>query len=94
MLERYAVRTANLDSIVVIDRDVAYTKSDAVLHVAGLLSGPWPLARALICIPRFVRDWCYDIVASNRYRWFGKRTCMVPTANALSRFIDSTSTTE
>jgi predicted DCC family thiol-disulfide oxidoreductase YuxK len=35
-----------------------------------------------------VRDWLYDWIARNRYRWFGKReACMMPTPELRSRFL-------
>jgi predicted DCC family thiol-disulfide oxidoreductase YuxK len=40
-------------------------------------------------VPRPVRDWGYDIVARNRYRWFGRTdSCMVPTPELRARFIE------
>jgi predicted DCC family thiol-disulfide oxidoreductase YuxK len=61
----------------------------AVLRIARRLPFPWPLAYALIVVPRPVRDWFYDLIARHRYRWFGKRDhCMLPTPALRSRFID------
>ena len=38
---------------------------------------------------RPMRDWMYDVVARNRYRWFGRRdACMVPTPELRARFLD------
>jgi predicted DCC family thiol-disulfide oxidoreductase YuxK len=36
-----------------------------------------------------VRDPAYDLVARNRYRWFGHRpSCHLPTPQTRDRFID------
>ena len=48
---------------------------------ARRLAAPAGLAldRHLPAVPRAVRDFVYDRVARNRYRWFGRReTCLVP----------------
>ena len=66
-------------SIVVLDAGKRYEQSDAVLHVAVNLRWPWPLAFALILVPRDARDAAYRWVARNRYRWFGRRdVCELP----------------
>lgn len=80
----------NIDSILLIDPSVAYYhKSTAALHIAKQLSGFYPFLSVLIILPRFFRDWIYDIVARNRYKWFGKKeSCMIPTPELKALFID------
>jgi predicted DCC family thiol-disulfide oxidoreductase YuxK len=35
-----------------------------------------------------MRDWVYDVIARNRYRWFGRtETCMTPRADIAGRFL-------
>ena len=76
------------DSIVLVDEGRVFTRSTAALRVARGLRFPWPLAYGLIAVPRPLRDWVYDIVARNRYVWFGKRdACMVPTPDLRARFL-------
>ncbi|MEO9484088.1 MAG: DCC1-like thiol-disulfide oxidoreductase family protein [Ekhidna sp.] len=78
-----------LQSIVLISKDKIITKSSAALTVAKSLSGLWPMMYLFMIVPRFVRDWIYDIVAKNRYKWFGKKDiCMIPSPELKSRFID------
>jgi predicted DCC family thiol-disulfide oxidoreductase YuxK len=77
------------DTIVLVADGKTYTRSTAVLHVARRLTFPWPLAFALIAVPRPIRDGIYALVARHRYRWFGRRDqCMIPTPLLRSRFID------
>ncbi|WAH36078.1 thiol-disulfide oxidoreductase DCC family protein [Alicyclobacillus dauci] len=77
-----------LDSVMLIKGGKVYVKSSAALHITRGLHGLWPLAYALIIVPRSIRDAVYDYVARNRYRWFGRRdACMVPTADNRDRFI-------
>jgi predicted DCC family thiol-disulfide oxidoreductase YuxK len=80
------------DSIVLIEDGRVWTRSAAALRVARGLRCPWPLAYILVILPRPLRDWAYDVVARNRYRWFGRRdACMVPTPALRSRFLDEDS---
>jgi len=77
------------DSIVLVEEGKVWTRSTAVLRIARRLKFPWPAAYAMIIVPRPLRDWIYNLVARNRYRWFGKReVCMVPTPALRARFLD------
>ena len=65
-----------------------HVRSDAAIRVTRYFGGAWRLLGAIKIIPRPIRDWAYDIVARNRYRWFGRLdTCMVPTPEVRTRFI-------
>jgi predicted DCC family thiol-disulfide oxidoreductase YuxK len=80
---------AALQSIVLKDDDKIKTKSSAVLTIAKSLSGLWPALFIFIIIPKFLRDWVYDFIARNRYKWFGKKDqCMIPSTELKSRFLD------
>ena len=80
--------TKSLDSIVLYDGGKEYTKSTAALNIAKELSGPWRLFLVFKILPKKVRDWVYDLVASKRYKWFGKRDhCMLPTPELKKRFL-------
>jgi predicted DCC family thiol-disulfide oxidoreductase YuxK len=77
------------ESIVLVDHSRVFTRSDAVLRIARRLTFPWPLAYALIVVPRPVRDWAYEAIARRRYRWFGRRdVCMVPGPGLRDRFLE------
>lgn len=79
----------SVDSIILIDTDTAYIKSDAILNICKKLDGNWCKLSLFLWIPRFIRDFCYDIFAKNRYRWFGKnQKCILPTPEVRKRFLD------
>lgn len=66
-------------SILYYENGLMYEKSTAVLKIMKKLRHPWPVLSILFIIPRPLRDWMYDIIAKNRYRWFGKSDhCRVP----------------
>lgn len=77
-----------LETMVFINGNQAYEKSDAALEIARQLDGAWRLLYVLKIVPRFLRDAVYTLVANNRYRLFGKRdSCWLPTPEFQSRFI-------
>lgn len=77
------------DSLVFVDNGRIWTRSAAALRVARGLTFPWPLVYVFVVVPRPLRDWIYNRVARNRYRWFGKQAvCMMPTPALRARFID------
>lgn len=82
------VSEAGADSIVLIQDGCVYQRSEATLRIAKRLSGPWPLLSLFLIIPRASRDRAYDLVARNRYRWFGREeSCRVPTPESQQRFL-------
>lgn len=91
LLMRHDLPRDNFKSFAVLADGVVLQRSDAVLRIARALRQPWPLLGALLrVLPRALRDWLYDLVARNRYRWFGKRdTCLVPTPDIAARFLDA-----
>lgn len=78
-----------LNSFVLIENERIFIKSNAALRVCRNLEGPWKLLSIFHIIPRFIRDFLYDIVAVNRYKWFGKNaSCMLPPPEWKNRFLD------
>lgn len=81
---------ATLDqTILLIEDHTVYMRSTATLRSLNHLKG-WPrLLQPLLRLPAFLRDPIYDLIARNRYRWFGRRpTCFVPTPQTRDRFVD------
>jgi predicted DCC family thiol-disulfide oxidoreductase YuxK len=87
-LARAGWRAKGVDSIVLIDGNRLYRRSDAALRIAAELRAPWGLARALLVIPPAIRDAVYDWVAKHRYEVFGKRDlCALPDPALAERFL-------
>lgn len=75
-------------SILLVEDGRVLQRSDAVLRIVPQLGGMFRLAALLRFIPRVLRDAVYNVIARNRYRWFGKRdACRVPTAAERKRFL-------
>ncbi len=87
-ISKFNINPKETDSIVLIDKDTIYIKSTAALHIAKSLSGAYPILFGFIIIPSFIRNWLYDIVAKNRYKWYGKKeSCMIPTPELKAKFL-------
>lgn len=82
-------RLENIDSIILIKDDKAYSKSTAILKIAKVLGGPIGLLYVFIIIPTPIRDFIYEFIAKHRYKWFGKKDqCMIPSIETRSLFIE------
>ncbi len=87
VLKQYNLPVNTFNSFILLSDNKIYTRSTAALLVAKKLSGLIKLLYAFIIIPRFIRDAVYDIIAKNRYKWFGKKeACWVPTPELKSLF--------
>ena len=88
-LHKFGLATNQLYSIILIKEGRYLQKSNAALEIARNLDGLWPAFYIFKIVPRFLRDWAYDCIAKNRYSWFGKKdSCMIPTPELKSRFLD------
>ena len=86
-LKRFNLPPDRLYSIVVIEGDKCYDRSNAALKIATALGGIWSLFNILYIFPRFLRDPVYDLISKNRYRLFGRQNeCMIPTPELKARF--------
>ncbi len=77
------------DSVLLYENGKVYAKSTAALRIARQLRWPWRMLVVFTIIPAFIRNVFYDIIAKNRYKWFGKKdSCMLPSAELRNRFLD------
>jgi predicted DCC family thiol-disulfide oxidoreductase YuxK len=60
------------NTVVLYKDNLFYVKSTAILQIMKVLPYPWKLLYGFILIPKIFRDFIYDIIAKNRYKWFGK----------------------
>lgn len=79
---------SEIDSIITIENNEAFTHSTAALKIAKNLGGFWALFYGFIIVPRFIRDFFYKLFAKYRYKLFGKKDqCMMPTPEIRDKFL-------
>ena len=86
---KYELDLKEIDSIILVDGDKVFTRSTAALRIAKDLRTPYFIFYIFIIIPVFIRNFIYDLIAKNRYKWFGKmESCMIPSNELKSKFFD------
>ncbi|KAF7145722.1 hypothetical protein RHSIM_Rhsim04G0187300 [Rhododendron simsii] len=73
LLRRSGRASDDISSVVLVEKERSYIKSEAVMKIMEYINLPFPqLALFLQFIPLFIRDFVYDNVANNRYAFFGR----------------------
>lgn len=89
LLREQGLEGKGLDSVVLIENGKAHTHSGAALRIVRRLPGAWKLLYGFIIIPPFIRNFVYNWIARNRYRWFGKEeSCMMMQKEWKERFLE------
>jgi predicted DCC family thiol-disulfide oxidoreductase YuxK len=88
LLSKFDLPNDKFDSIILVENNEYYLRSTAALKILQRLGALWKIVYVFMLVPRPVRDYIYDIVARNRYKWYGKRAeCMIPSSDIESRFL-------
>jgi predicted DCC family thiol-disulfide oxidoreductase YuxK len=84
------IDVSKIDSIILYEPGVAYDiKSTAALKIMKDFGGFWVLTQVFEILPTPIRDYFYDYIAKNRYKWFGKKeSCMIPTPELKAKFLN------
>jgi predicted DCC family thiol-disulfide oxidoreductase YuxK len=88
--ERHPEIPQTLESVVYVDaeRDRAFVRSKAFLHMAKHLTRPWRWLYAVRWLPGFLMDLPYRLIARLRYRIWGKLdSCRLPDASEKARLL-------
>ena len=91
IIKYFEVDTSKTDSILLYSSDnkSLKVKSTAALAIASKLGFPRNLLVVFYIIPSFIRNWVYNYVAKNRYKWYGKKdACMIPTPELKAKFLE------
>lgn len=87
-LEKNKLSKDEFNSMILVDGEKFYTRSDAALRIGKELKGLYKLSGLLFAFPKFIRNSVYDFVSRNRYKWFGKQeSCWLPTPELKEKFI-------
>lgn len=88
ILQHFNYPITHFDTMLFINENQAFEKSTAFLNIVSLLPAPIRYLRFFRILPRFLRDFCYDRIALNRYWLFGKyQTCLLPTPDHERRYL-------
>jgi predicted DCC family thiol-disulfide oxidoreductase YuxK len=90
LLAERGIDSRQTDSIVLIDPGVAYyVRAAAAMEIARNLKGYGFVAIVFGWIPQRLLDPIYNLIAKNRYSWFGQReSCMLPGPEIQSKFLE------
>ena len=90
IMKHIGIDAKHIDSIIFYEPGKAYYyKSAAALEIAKNLGGLFTYGIFFRIIPSGFRDFLYDHIAQNRYKWYGKQeSCMIPTAELKLKFLE------
>ncbi len=89
LLKKNKLSRTSSDTFILIDGENHSTKSTAALMIAGKLKSVVKLFYPFIFLPKPFRDFFYDLIAKNRYKFFGKREiCRIPTEKERGKFFN------
>ncbi len=88
LLDKFELPKNDFDSFILITQNIVFKKSSAAFEIAKQLNG-WPKIFAPFrFLPQTLTDFVYDLVARNRYKFFGKQdVCRIPTKEEKSKFL-------
>jgi len=89
-LAQFHLPATDFNSFLLLADGKLFTRSTAALKVMKEMNGGWKwLYYLLIIVPPFIRNFFYDFIARNRYKWFGKQeACWLPTPVLKALFYD------
>ena len=88
LLEKFGTSRESARSMILIEGDRIYLRSDAVLRIAQRMKPPWKYAGLLLAVPRPLRDLVYRCVAAVRHRIAGaSNACEIPPPEIRARMI-------
>ncbi|MDO4729286.1 MAG: DUF393 domain-containing protein [Bacteroidota bacterium] len=84
------IDSQNIDSIVLYEPGVAYyLQSEAAIRILKDFGGIHSLWGIFLYAPQFVRNGIYNIVAQNRYNWFGRNnSCLIQNSETKAKFLE------
>lgn len=89
ILRWFGLPTDRFATMLYVEGREFYVRSEAIARILRQLPAPWPLLAVFRFLPVGLRDWCYDRIALNRYRLFGRHAvCLLPSPDHKGRFLD------
>ena len=77
-----------LTTVIFQTKGKLYQKSEAGIRILYTIGGLWRFMIILLIFPAFIRDFFYDFISRNRYKWFGKKeACRIPAKEERLKFL-------
>ncbi|MDE3735871.1 putative DCC family thiol-disulfide oxidoreductase YuxK [Metapseudomonas resinovorans] len=90
ILRWFGLPTDSFATMLYVEGRELFVRSEAIARIVRQLPAPWPLLGVFRFLPLGVRDWCYDRIALNRYRLFGRHdVCLLPSPDHEGRFLNA-----
>jgi predicted DCC family thiol-disulfide oxidoreductase YuxK len=88
LLDKFHLPKGDFDSFILIAHNKVFKKSLAAFEIVKHLNG-WPkIIIPFSILPHTFTNLIYDLVAKNRYKFFGKKdSCRIPTKEEKSKFL-------
>ena len=88
LLKQFGLPTDLFNSFILYQDGKIFTRSTAALKMFQQLKG-WKWVKICWIVPKFIRDAVYNLIARNRYKWFGqKNECWLPSPELNARFLE------
>jgi predicted DCC family thiol-disulfide oxidoreductase YuxK len=89
LFRHYGLDPASFETVLLLDDGRAYGKLDMARRIAARIGGIYRGFGLFAVLPGALQDWCYDRIAKNRYRLFGRSdSCILPDPSWRARVID------
>jgi|ERR1017187_3750015 predicted DCC family thiol-disulfide oxidoreductase YuxK len=89
LMNYFHLDSNNLETVLLFNGNKIYNKSDAVIHIINSFGGLWKTVVIFRMLPKFLRNYFYDLIARQRNTLFGtSESCMVPDDKYNNKFID------
>ncbi len=90
LIKKHNIDSNKIDSVLLYTPEKGITyKSTAALKIGSQLGFPTNLMVIFLIVPAIIRNWFYDFIAKNRYKWYGKKdACMIPSPELEGKFLD------
>ncbi|MBI1342173.1 MAG: DUF393 domain-containing protein [Terrimonas sp.] len=87
-LSTHGLSADTFNSFILYQDGKTYLRSTAAIKVFSKLKG-WKWTAVFLYVPSFIRNGIYNLIARNRYHWFGKKeSCWLPTPALQEKFLD------
>ncbi|MEO8233472.1 MAG: thiol-disulfide oxidoreductase DCC family protein [Ignavibacteriota bacterium] len=88
LIEKFNLPKDDFDSFILISQNKVFKKSVAAFEILKHLNSWTKIIYPIKFLPIAVNDFFYDLIAKNRYKFFGRKdVCRIPTKDEIKRFL-------